>query len=235
MQIIKEAAPEAYLLSCGNLEASNGTVDCLRISLDIRTHWELIIRASMSLAVRYWMHKRLFINDPDFLVVRGPETSTDKILNRYSNITLIDKPLSIFEEKMPINEARVWSSMTLASGGAIFLGDRIKTLTEKGLALISRFFELHNGEAATPLDLFHGVKLPSMWIRKDKDKVMAIAINWSDEESEFEFSAEKMGIKLPQGHITEKWTQEIFESSNPGNFSFKVPSRDACVFEFKKA
>jgi alpha-galactosidase len=79
--IIREAVgPEAVILGCGApLLASIGLVDTMRISPDVMPQWEPdlgdISQPAMRSALaagraRAWMHGRLWVNDPDCVLVR---------------------------------------------------------------------------------------------------------------------------------------------------------------------
>jgi alpha-galactosidase len=85
------AGEEAFLLGCGcPLGAAVGVVDGMRIGPDVAPHWEPdpahaipgieetlpSTRAAIrSTLLRSWMHRRLWINDPDCLMARSRSTS----------------------------------------------------------------------------------------------------------------------------------------------------------------
>jgi alpha-galactosidase len=88
--IRRGAGEESFLLGCGcPLGAAVGVVDGMRIGPDVAPHWlpEDALRipeiaetlpstrsALRSSLARAWMHRRLWSNDPDCLLVRGSDT-----------------------------------------------------------------------------------------------------------------------------------------------------------------
>ncbi len=95
MQAIREGAgPEAFLLGCGcPLGAAVGIVDGMRIGPDVAPYWEARpehaipgIEAAIpstrsavrSTLARAWMHRRLWLNDPDCLMARSSDTGLSR-------------------------------------------------------------------------------------------------------------------------------------------------------------
>src|SRR2546422_1081578 len=91
LEAIREAVGERFVLGCGNpMGASVGLVDGARISPDVGPFWKPAARsddpernpisepwapnAIRNTMMRWWMHGRLWQNDPDCLVVRGSDT-----------------------------------------------------------------------------------------------------------------------------------------------------------------
>ncbi len=87
--IRRGAGDEAFLLGCGcPLGAAVGVVDAMRIGPDVAPHWEpppgappgieealpSTRGALRSILARAWMHRRLWINDPDCLMARSRDT-----------------------------------------------------------------------------------------------------------------------------------------------------------------
>ena len=83
-QTIRDAiGKKAYLLSCGApYESVTGIADAVRITGDIHNFWSHVVMNATGVAARWWMHRKLWNNDPDFLIVRSPETCTRSDLNR---------------------------------------------------------------------------------------------------------------------------------------------------------
>ncbi len=90
LEAIREGATDdAFLLGCGcPLGPAVGVVDAMRIGPDVAPHWEppanapAGIEATLpsarsalrSVLARAWMHRRLWINDPDCLMARTGDT-----------------------------------------------------------------------------------------------------------------------------------------------------------------
>lgn len=120
LRIIREAiGPSATLLGCGApLLASIGRVDAMRISPDIAPHFEPpdgdISQPSgrgalLAGRARAWMHQRLWVNDPDCVLVR-PE----------------------------VERRESWAAYLDALGGLAASSDPLHALDERGLELTRR-------------------------------------------------------------------------------------------------
>jgi alpha-galactosidase len=112
LRLIRDAAgPEAILVGCGApLLPSIGLVDAMRVGPDVLPEdpdatpdLAHVIRATRA---RSWMNGRLWVNDPDTLVVR-PELA----------------------------ERESWAAHLAGYGGVAFSSDRLATLDERGLEL----------------------------------------------------------------------------------------------------
>ena len=87
------AGPDAFLLGCGcPLGAAVGAVDGMRIGPDVAPAWApdrasaipgleptapATRNAVRNVLSRAWMHRRLWLNDPDCLMARTRETEPD--------------------------------------------------------------------------------------------------------------------------------------------------------------
>ncbi len=117
---------DAFLLGCGcPLGPAVGPVDAMRIGPDTAPHWSTLqaqrlpglestvpsghnaLRNTLS---RIWMHRRLWVNDPDCLMVR----STDSELSR--------------------NEARALAASIAVSGGMVVVSDDMPALAAEDRA-----------------------------------------------------------------------------------------------------
>lgn len=92
--IRRGAGEEAFLLGCGcPLGAAVGIVDGMRIGPDVAPHWDFdptraipglepampsTRSALRSVLARSWMHRRLWLNDPDCLMARATDTALSR-------------------------------------------------------------------------------------------------------------------------------------------------------------
>ncbi len=134
LQRVRQAAgPDTYLLG-GSLEqnmrpygASFGLVDGMRIGLDTGGTWELWSqRAPVFGARHYFLHNRLWHNDPDAVFVRT---------------------------EIPLEQARAICSWTALSGQLFVDSDWLPGLPEERWKILQRTITLHPG-VARPVDLF---------------------------------------------------------------------------------
>lgn len=147
-QIVREAAgPDVFLLGCGApLSASIGHVDGMRIGPDVAPFWFPKLRyhvtrdphalstcfAIRNTLTRAQMHRRLWQNDPDCLLIRDTET------------------------KLNADERQSLTNAIAVSGGMVLLSDRLSRLPASFWPRIERITKLTRacaGGRTWPLDL----------------------------------------------------------------------------------
>ncbi len=143
LRVIREAVgPESFLLACGApLLAGAGIFNGIRVTPDITwgknkahpSQWELIRMCAVSCAMRWFYHGKLFINDPDGLVVRDFDYD-----DNYD---------------VTYNEARFWATAVALSGGSSLINEQIEKLGPARRALYSEIMP-PLGQAAQPVDFF---------------------------------------------------------------------------------
>ena len=177
----------ARLLGCGyDFFAGSAVVDEVRTSSDIHARWDCIKENVGSIAARWWSQGRLWENDPDFALCRGPETSDDPDLDRlraclvFVRPEMTTVPLEPYVlSTMSLAEARTLLSLVLISGGAVNLSDDLTKLNAKGLDLVRRTVAAERGAAGIALDLF-STKHPRYWTQQLKHGQRILLINWDD-------------------------------------------------------
>jgi 2-hydroxy-3-keto-5-methylthiopentenyl-1-phosphate phosphatase len=113
------AGDEAFLLGCGcPLGAAVGVVDGMRIGPDVAPSWRPDARAAIpgiestvpatrsavrSVLARAWMHRRLWLNDPDCLMARTRETQlTQEEINTLAGCIAATGGMVIFSDDVPL-------------------------------------------------------------------------------------------------------------------------------------
>ncbi len=120
LEKIRESVGDSLILGCGApFGPCIGLVNMMRIGTDIATDWRLewgggVYECSINTMTRANLHNRLWINDPDCILVRQDD----------SNLTL--------------DEVRLWLSIVAVSGGAVLLSDRMMEVNEERLALVDK-------------------------------------------------------------------------------------------------
>ena len=192
----------AELMGCGYVYSSGGEeLEAVRVGGDIHAKWDCLKRNTPVVAARYWQHRKLWLNDPDFAVCRAAHTSNDPDLTRLQALYVYVKPEDEFlEDKIhdlatfKENEPEVLLSVVIISGGVTNLSDNMPLLNEKGLELARKTIAAEPGEAGVALDLFSS-ELPAKYVQKFKSGIRLLAINWSDDKNDtFSFDLEKCGI-----------------------------------------
>jgi len=214
--IRRAVGDDGKILACNyNFEGGTELVDDVRISSDIHPKWESVKTNVSSIATRYWSNRRFWINDPDFAVCRGDETSDDPDLHRMKPLLVHvqpddhqAEPKYFLDSLVDLNEAEaeVLLSLVIVSGGAINLSDNLPRLNPKGLNLVRKLLSAEKGDAAVPLDLFR-TELPTLWIQKlPSKKHRVLLINWSDSAQEERINLG--ALNLPTNNVTNFWSGE---------------------------
>ncbi len=157
---IREAVGDDTFILGGTtlLFPSVGLVDSFRIATDVTPFWSAeqytpespaIFNVCRNIINRGYMHGKLWINDPDCLIVRD-----GKEVLKYQERTALT-----------LQETYMLASAMIMSGGAIFLGDRMELLSQKRIDIIKKVFALRSNTTALPLDRMEKA-LPQIWLRK---------------------------------------------------------------------
>jgi len=202
MEPIYEACQgKASILGCNYLfESGNKFVDNVRTGSDIHATWRNIKKNAVSVAARFWSNKKLWINDPDFALCRGFDTSKDPDITRLlpsligispalEDASRCTNPIVDVHRK----QLEVLLSIVIAADGARNLSDKMPLLNESGLDLARRTVAAEYGAAAIPLDLFES-ELPAVWLQKLNRKHRLLLINWTDEAITKSFDFNHYGI-----------------------------------------
>ena len=206
--LIRECVTEeSHIIGCSlPAECGPGIVDSGRLGIDIHNHWAHVEWVADYLQLRYWLHNRIWINDPDFLVVRGLDTSTEA----ETNVTnpAAHRPHPPRWRRGPVftlDEAKTWATLVALTGGSVFLSDRIATLNEAGLALL-RAMPAPAGVAARPLDL-GDTDRAALWLQELDGRYRLGIINWSDGAKSIRFDFAGHGLDAPK-QVRDVWTGE---------------------------
>jgi len=195
---------KSLILGCNyHFDGGNKFVDSVRSGADIHATWSGLTHNVTSVAARFWANKRLWINDPDFALCRGLDTSDDPELTKLLPCLVFVPPEAKTLERgwlEPLVDLRrpqleMLLSIVLAAGGAVNLSDKMPRLNASGLDLARRAVSAESGEAARPLDLFENER-PSIWLQKLSKGWRALLLNWSDEPAEMSFDLKAHEISV---------------------------------------
>jgi len=127
LEIIRDEVPEAYVLGCGSpLTPAAGLVDAMRIGPDVAPYWlppeplagdisfPATVYSLRNVFARAFTHGRLWVNDPDCLLVRDQDT------------------------QLTADEVRTLATGLACSGGALVLSDGLEDIPEKRLDIARR-------------------------------------------------------------------------------------------------
>ncbi len=206
LEVIRQAAgPTTFLLGCGcPLGPAIGLVDGMRISADVAPNWKpregrlgpLVAKdpafpstynAVLNTVTQEWMHRRLWLNDPDALILRQGGN------------------------RMKLAEVRSLAAVISFSGGSWMLGDDMTRLEPDRQQLAQVTLPLHRSRAAVPDLLAH--ERPGTLVLDQQapwGHGWAVAMfNWEDHPVELDMDISTLG--LADGtlcHMHEFWTGE---------------------------
>jgi alpha-galactosidase len=203
LEIIREAAgPETTLLGCGcPLGPAIGLVDTMRVEQDVAPYWKprlgiatpllrgdpsfpATVNTVRNILTRAWTHRRLWLNDPDPLLVRqaGNRLTPPEIETLVSAIAL--------------------------SGGAWVLGDDLPALEPARQLLNKVGLPPHHRQPVVP-DLL-GQEYPEQCVTEVSGPwghgwIVAL-INWADRPADLSFDLHTLGLssEIPC-HVHEFW------------------------------
>jgi hypothetical protein len=201
-RLVRECVgPDSHILGG---PVPGGTVDSHRTGVDVHNQWTHVQWTTEFLQLTWWANRRLSTVDPDFLVVRGRDTSREaetNVLNPMAHNP--DPPRWRRGPVFTLEEARTWATIVSLSGGNVFLSDRLSMLNEAGFALVRRVLE-PTGVSAEPLDLGDGDQ-PSLWYADLATERRLAIINWTALPTVRAFDFAAHAIAAPPS-VTDFWS-----------------------------
>lgn len=199
-RIARESVPAgSHLMGCSlPYGVGGGVADSQRTGWDIHNVWSHVGRCLGVYIPQFAANGRIYRNDLDYLVVRGPETSDDPQTNVLNPKAGYQKahpnPLGWREgEDFSYVEAKTWCAALLMAGSSVFLGDDLSKLNERGLELVRKTVAAADFVPAVPV--LDGDRIPAVW-RKEN---WLYVFNFTGEQREFTLSAEGVWRELFDG------------------------------------
>jgi hypothetical protein len=174
---------DAFWLACGtDIASCAGIVDAARISTDVKANWDLLKqRVLPKILGRFWMHGNFWINDADFLLLKGDHLKPDcpHTLNDNNRIPY---------EGLSHDEAILWATTLVMTGSLVTWSDSPRVIDERGVDIVSRCIDHCGGPTGVPLD-FGRQPLPGRWVKRDNGKLYIALFNFEDEERKVSLSS----------------------------------------------
>ncbi|MBP3378707.1 MAG: alpha-galactosidase [Clostridia bacterium] len=188
---------DIFLLACGApIGESVGIFDSIRISPDITWEgagnpghpgaWNILSMCACSAILRSPLHGKVFINDPDALLLR--DFLTDKG----------NDGLALSHE-----EAKMWATVVAMSGGHILLNEEIDRLSPKRCDMFTSILP-PLGVAARPRDFYEYPMCTESFIDREDAQLVAL-YNWGEKDL-------KKTFKNPFGKpavIIDCWSRDV--------------------------
>jgi alpha-galactosidase len=207
LAIIRRAAGDRFVLGCGAMQlASVGLVDGMRIGPDVAPWWrargprqpdgsrlqiprlngapaaEAAIRNTLQ---RAWSHRRLWLNDPDCVLVRNSRT------------------------RLSPSEIQSLATVIGLSGGMVVLSDNLTELEDSALATLS--FILPPLPSAAVVRNALDSDLPYRLELDAGERLIVAVFNWEDEERDLTLAVStaevfdvwaQVSLGVTRGHLT---------------------------------
>lgn len=222
-QIARESVPAgSHLMGCSlPYGMGPGVADSRRTGWDIHNVWCHVEACLGRYLPQFAANGRIYRNDLDYLVVRGPETSDDSqtnVLNPKAGFNRANpRPFAWRAgEEFSYNEAKTWCTALLMSGSDLFLGDALPKLNEQGLALVRKTVAAADFLPATPV--LDGNRIPAVW---EKDGWLYV-FNFAGEEQKIAVTAEGSWRELFDGSVL---------GAKEGKLSLTLPAHGAACLE----
>jgi len=158
----------------------------------------------------YFMHGRLWWNDPDPCYVRA---------------------------SLPLKHAQLITSWVALSGQFNLNSDWIPGLPAERLTLLKRVLPPH-GATARPVDYFDSV-MPSLWLVTDQRQPVRRDVlglfNWESREQSFACAAARAGLDPARSYFAFDFWADRPASSFNGQFQFTVPAQSCRAIAVRAA
>jgi len=180
LKLVREASgDDVYILGCNvaqnmrTLGSSFGLLDGMRVGSDIGARWGGILKGARMGTRLYFLHNRVWHNDPDCLMLRGPLT---------------------------IDQARAWGSWIGISGQLNLASEWLPGLPADKLDVVKRSMPNH-GLCGRPVDLFKNdpAQVWTLTAGSGEQRKDVIALFNSNDKEPDSVSIELDKLGLPRG------------------------------------
>jgi hypothetical protein len=211
LRLIRETAgAKVFILGCCASQnmlsygGAFGLVDAMRIGPDNNSDWSHLLRGPTFGSRQYFLHGRVWYNDPDPLYVRP---------------------------KVPLNHAQMICSWVALSGQMNFSSEWLPGLPPERLDLLKRTMPNH-GLLPRPVDLFER-PIPSLWLltdtrRSPRRDVIGI-FNWESSEQHFDYPLDRLGLDATKEYVAFDYWKNALMPSLKGRLQITVPAESCCI------
>ncbi|MEK3890076.1 glycoside hydrolase family 36 protein [Bacillus sp. FSL K6-3431] len=186
--VLEGAGKNGFLLGCNApMWPSLGIVHGMRVTGDISRKWSAISDLAKECFYRNWQHKRLWVNDPDCIVL---ENSKTKLIGPDGKDSI--KNISNVSD----NEFLFHATYIVASGGMVLSGDNIVNMTDESIKILKKCLLPTNAPAHFESDAFRIGRM-------DLNGYSLVCLfNWENNASTFEVDLQG------KCEIVDYWTDE---------------------------
>ena len=177
---------DAVILGCSlPVQCGADIAPSMRIGVDIHNHFSHVEWIAEMLSWTWMYNNRTTRIDPDFLIVRCKETSTEAVTpegepNYYAPKRRCEQSdADVFRTRWRhadlFNrvEAQTWANLVSICGGNLFLSDRMSCINDVGIEILDQAIR-NAAEECRPYFLPTDHRLPTLW----RSKSTLLIVNW---------------------------------------------------------
>jgi hypothetical protein len=138
---------------------------------------------------------------------------------------MVNDPDSLLVHDLPLEEARVSTTIVALPGQLTFFGDKLAGLSEEQMKMLQQTLPVAE---VLPMNLYPYFSMLPVWNLSIRNKLLGeynvVALfNWEDEPGEISFTAEELGISGEEEYLVyEFWTEKYIGIVKEG-FEMNVP------------
>jgi len=211
LRLVRESiGPDVFILGCNgpqNMRSYGGAiglVDAMRVGPDNNADWERLPRGPEYGSRHYFMHGRVWYNDPDPVYVR---------------------------DSMPLKHAQLICSWVALTGQLNLSSEWLPGLDRERLDILKRSMPVH-GLLPRPADLLENDP-PRLWLLTDdrgptRRDVIGV-FNWDDQERTFDYPLDRLGLDGETEYAAfDYWSNKPVQSVK-GRLTIAVPGQSCRI------
>lgn len=211
LRTVRQAAgQDVFFLGCcipqnmRSFAPAMGLVDAMRIGPDNKRTWQAMLRGPDYGSRTYFLHRRVWYNDPD--------------------------PIYVRQQDVPLEQARTLCSWVTIAGQLNASSTDFTKLTPERLDILKRTMPSHN-LTPRPVDLFEE-QIPRIWLLTDDSsgvrRDIVAMYNWDDKKAaEISSPLEKLGLEAGRQYVGYDFWANTFVKPFGGKLHASLP-KSAC-------
>ena len=211
LKLVRETAGrDVFILGCctpQNMRSYGGAfglVDAMRIGPDNGPGWSGLLRGPTYGSRHYFLHGRIWYNDPDPVYVR---------------------------ENVPLEHARAICSWVAVTGQLNLSSEDFSKLPPERLDILKRTMPAH-GLLPRPVDLFDE-PIPRIWLLTDTRRTprrdVVGLFNWSDKPATIECGLDRIGLDATKEYVAFDYWQNALLPPIKGRLQIEMPAQSCRV------
>lgn len=152
------------------------------------------------------------------------------------NIVMVNDPDTLLVSDLPIEEARVSTTVVALPGQLTFFGDKLANLSAEKMKMLQQTLPVAE---VLPMSLYPYFSMLPLWNLSIRHKLLGdynvVAIfNWGDNSDEISFTAEELGIDKEANYILYEFWTEKYSGTMEGSYTTSLPPHSVRLFAIHK-